>query len=206
MDRISDLLPTRVSLLDRAKSSKDNDSWNDLLRYYQPFITKILVRTGLRGTDLEDARQRVFLKIWNGLTNYERDESRARFRNWLSTLIRNAAIDWHKANRHTRMGTSIDFISEDSLDPDEPEIENAIESEWQKYIVEIAMERLKSVFSGKAFEVFALSLQGVSSDEIASQLNIRKESVYVLRTRVKKRLSLEIKTIRIELEGDASNE
>jgi DNA-directed RNA polymerase specialized sigma24 family protein len=40
---------------------------------------------GLRGPDLEDARQQVPLKLWQGLKNYKRDEKRARFRSWLST-------------------------------------------------------------------------------------------------------------------------
>ncbi len=206
MDRITDILPTRVSLLQQAQSSRESAVWDELLLYYKPFITKILVRTGLRGSDLEDVRQQIFLKLWNGLKTYKRDEKRARFRNWLSTLIRNAAIDWYNANRHDRQKLPIDELGVNDLDPHLPEVECVIEKEWQRHIVETAMEQLKSVFSGKAFEVFAYSLQGVSSDEIARRLGIRKESVYVLKTRVKQRLHVEIRRLRLELEGECGDE
>ena len=85
MDEVTDNLPTRVSLLHQAQASKDAVVWDELLQYYEPFITKILFRMGLRGLVLEDARQQVSLKLWQGLKNYKRYEKRTRFRSWLST-------------------------------------------------------------------------------------------------------------------------
>lgn len=206
MDKSYDCLPTRLSILEKARSDQANAAWDELLVYYRPFITKILVRTGLRGLDLEDVRQQIFLKLWNGLKNYKRDENRARFRNWLSTLVRNAAIDWHKAHRLDQRKLPLDEVGSSDLDPHLPEVEEVIEKEWQRHVVATAMEQLKNVFSGKAFEVFALSMQGMSGEEIAQRLGIRKESVYVLKTRVKQRLHTEIKRLRLELERDYTDE
>ena len=106
LPKFTDVLPTRLTLLQRAQADPDDPAWDDLLQYYDPFIRKILVRVGLRGADLEDASQQVCLKLWKGLASYRRKESGSCFRNWLSALVRNAAIDWMRAQRrqHRKSG------------------------------------------------------------------------------------------------------
>ena len=197
-----DMLPTRHSLIEKARSRNDSETWEDLLDYYESFITKILVRMGFRGMDLEDVRQQVSLKLWQGLKSYQRDAGRARFRNWLSTLIRNSAINWINAQRQVGRESILRSDDLERIAPEGPEIEQLIEQEWQRYVVTLAVENLRQVFSGKALEVFALSLEGESADSIAASLDLRKESVYVLRTRVKARVRQEIARLQLELEGD----
>lgn len=200
-NRFTDVLPTRISLLEKSRSGRDNRAWEELLGYYEPFITKILLRMGFRAADADDARQQVALNLWKGLHSYQAEANGARFRNWFSTLIRNTAIDWIRSQR--RHGGTAPFNPGDldQLGPERPGIDLLIEQEWQQHVVDLAMQNLRQVFSGKAFEVFALTLAGESVDAIAEELDLRKESVYVLRTRVKTRLRHEIRRIRIELEG-----
>jgi len=203
MPMTPDMLPTRHSLISKARSLHDEGAWENLLGYYEPFITKILIRMGFRDADLKDVRQQVSLKLWKGIGSYQRGEHQARFRNWLSTLIRNTAIDWIRSqHRHGREST-LQPDDEERIDPEKSGIENVIEQEWQRHVVSLALENLKQVFSGKALQVFALTLKGESVDSIATILDLRKESVYVLKTRVKTRVSQEIARLRIELEGDA---
>ncbi len=196
-----DMLPTRYSLIERARSHNDSKTWEDLLDYYESFIAKILLRMGFRGMDLEDVRQQVSLKLWQGLKSYQRDAGRARFRNWLSTLIRNAAINWINAQRKVGREFMLQSDEFERIATEGPEMEQLIEQEWQRHVVTLAVENLKQVFSGKALEVFALSLEGESTDSIAAILDLRKESVYVLRTRVKARVRQEIARLQLELEG-----
>ena len=86
---------------------------------------------------------------------------------------------------------------------DVPEVEKQIEEEWRNYLVKVAMERIKEVFTGKAFEVFGLTLEGKSAEEISEDLGLRIDSIYVLRNRVKGRLQHEIQQLRHDLEvGD----
>ena len=56
------------------------------------------------------------------------------------------------------------------------------------------------MFTGNAFEVFALTLEGKSVEEISSELGLRTDSIYVLRNRVKGRLQREIQQLRHDLE------
>ena len=200
MDISTDRLPTRHSLIEEARSKPNGQAWEELLLHYEPFIDKILLMLGLRGADLDDVRQQVLLKLWRGLDAYSRDDGRARFRNWLSTLIRNTAIDWFRKQARGRRHASLADSGE--FDVENPEIERQIEEEWQKHILAIALQNLRQVFSGKAMRVFALSLKGESPEAIADELDLRLESVYVLKTRVKTRLTREIARLRLDLEGE----
>ncbi|MCM8535971.1 MAG: sigma-70 family RNA polymerase sigma factor [Lentisphaeraceae bacterium] len=202
----TDHLPTRVSLLQRASVEQQADAWDELLKYYEPFVKKVLLRWGVSGSDLDDLKQQVFMRLWKGLSNYKRLENGSRFRNWLSTLIRRTAITWYHSNKHKNNEIELDNTIFEELRTSQPEVDKRIEKEWQQYIVDLALNELKQVFSGHAFEVLALSLQGKSGDEIADKLNIRKESVYVLRNRVKVRLRDEIKRLRFTLEGNVKGD
>ena len=199
--KFTDLLPTRMSLLHRASIEQQPEAWDELLKYYEPFVKKILLRSNISGTDLDDARQQVFMRLWKGLLNYKQLNNGSRFRNWLSTLIRRTAINWYNSQKHQRNEIEIDETMLDQLDSKDSEVDELIEKEWQQYIVNLALEQLKTVFTGNAFEVLAMSLEGHSGEEIAQSLNLRKESVYVLRSRVKGRLREEIKSLRYNLEG-----
>lgn len=198
-----DMLPTRHSLISKALSLHDEGAWRELLGYYDPFIMKILIRMGFRNADLKDVQQQVSLKLWKGIDSYQKEDHRARFRNWLSTLIRNSAIDWIRSQQRHGRETVLHQGDLEYIDPERSGIETVIEQEWQKHVVTLAVENLKQVFSGKALQVLALSLKGESVDSISTILDLRKESVYVLKTRVKVRVSQEIARLRIELEGDA---
>ena len=80
------------------------------------------------------------------------------------------------------------------------EIEQMAEKEWRIYISNLAMQNLKKIFSGNAVKAFELSVEGVPGEEIAEKLGIALDSVYNLKSRVKKRLVEEIKILREEYE------
>ena len=195
---------TRPSLIVRARGDEKSPAWEELLSYYEPFVSMVLQRMGFAGEDLEDVRQQVFLKLWNGLEKYEKQEA-VRFRSWLSSLIRNTATDWLRRHAKAEKALSLDAPGTmEQLDlGDVPEVEKQIEEEWRNYLVKVAMDRIKEVFTGKDFEVFGLTLEGKSAEEISEDLGLRIDSIYVLRNRGKGRLQHEIQQLRHDLEvGD----
>lgn len=194
-------MPTRHSLLHRATEGNQSADWDELHAYYEPFVKKILLRLKIRSADLPDVQQQVFMRLWKGLGNYKKLEDGSRFRNWLSTLIRRTAIDWYHQQKKTKKEVELDAEMYDQLNSSEPEIDQLIEKEWQKHIVHLAMEQIHKIFSGNALEVLALTLEGKSAEEISEILELRKESVYVLRSRVRSRLNKEVQKLRINLEG-----
>lgn len=197
-----DALRTRVSLLQRARDDQSQLAWEELLTFYEPFVSKVLASMHFRGADLQDAKQQVFLRLWKGLHTYERDPERAKFRTWFARLIRNTAHNILRSKRRQPQGPSFDdeTSGQSNLLSDDALIEKRVEQEWQEYVVELAMERASKVFSGNAIEVFQMSLQGVPVETIASELNIKTNTVYILKHRVKTVLLREIQQLKQDLE------
>lgn len=194
----TDPLVTRVSLLERACANPEGDAWTELLSYYKPFIVRVLKSLGYREPELSDIQQEVFVKLWKGLELYKRDTNRAKFRTWFSVLIRNVSTDYARATKRRK-------IHLEAVDPmwastEDSKLIELIESEWRRHVVDIAMARVRTVFSGQALKVCLLTLQDFSAEDIAKQLNLKIESVYMLRYRVKARLVMEIKQLKQQLE------
>ena len=202
-----DGLLTRVSLLQRAREEENHPAWEELLSYYEPFVTKVLLSMSFRGADLEDAKQQVFLKLWRGLHTYERDPSRALFRTWFARLIRNTALNIIRSRKRQPTGPSFDDeqTRQANLLSDDSGVDKRVEEEWQQYVVDLAMDRARLVFSGHAIDVFTMSLEGQSVEHIAQTLGIKTNTVYILKHRVKTVLLREIQQLKKDLEELGEN-
>ena len=78
---------TRVTLLMRVKNQHDDKSWEDFVFYYKKkFIYIICRKMGLNHHDGEEVVQKVLLKLWDKLPEFEYDQG-SRFRGW--ALYRN---------------------------------------------------------------------------------------------------------------------
>ena len=147
---------TRVSLLVRAREGDCQLAWEELLGFYEPFVSKVLGSMGFRGADLDDARQQVSLRLWKGLRTYDRDPERAMFRTWFARLIRNTALNMVRSKNRQPTGPSLDDENsgQAAILADDPDIEARVEEEWQEYVVELALDRARTKFSGNAVEVW----------------------------------------------------
>lgn len=127
---------------------------------------------------------------------------RAKFRTWFARLIRNTAHNIQRSKRRQPQGPSFDdeTSGQSNLLSDEALVEKRVEEEWQQYVVELAMDRACKVFSGNAIEVFQMSLKSVSVETIARELNIKTNTVYILKHRVKTVLLREIQQLKDDLE------
>ncbi len=193
-------MKTRYSLLQRAHDTDDEEAWDQFVLHYRRFIAYILRQIGVREDDVDDLTQQILLNLTRNLAKYDR--ARASFRTWLGQVIRNAAkMHFRKLQSRpvevydTDSGFLINGVLQDA------EIDRLIEKEWEDYIATIALERVRETFHGKAVEVFELGLDGQSAAEIAEQTGLTVTSVYKLRTRVKRKLFLEVRALTEELEG-----
>ncbi len=189
---------TRLTLVDRARDLNDNHAWNEFTDYYAGFIRMVLMQLQAPLDDLEDLSQTILVKLWKNLSTVELDRDHARFRTWLGTIIRNTYYT-HCSQAASRKRREAAATTADVVPPD---IEDIIESEWRKHIIALVIERLNASFSGKAMDVFSMTLDGKSADDIASALELTKDSVYVLRNRVQSRFRKEARQLRSYLEFD----
>ncbi|MEJ6572784.1 MAG: sigma-70 family RNA polymerase sigma factor [Akkermansiaceae bacterium] len=189
---------TRLTLVDRARDPNDSRAWDEFTDYYASFIRMVLMQLQAPRDDLEDLSQTILVKLWKNLSTVELGRDHARFRTWLSTVIRNTFYT-HCSQTASRKRRETNAAVADVVPPD---IEHIIESEWRKHIIALVIERLNASFSGKAMDVFTMTLDGKSVDDIASALELTKDSVYVLRNRVQSRFRKEARQLRSHLEFD----
>lgn len=193
---------TKQTLLVRIKNKDDDQAWNEFVIYYESFIKKILRYLKVDLNDEEDLTQEILLKLWKSLQNLDYNPEKARFRTWLSTVIRNKYYDFLRKKQRTIKSTSVseDETFEASAEFDEEEMANFIDLEWRKNITNLALQNLEKVFSRNAIETFKLSLEEVSTKDIARKLGIAENSVYTLRKRVEAKLIREVKRLKEEVE------
>ena len=189
---------TRLTLVDRARDPDDSQAWDEFTDYYASFIRMVLMQLQAPMDDLEDLSQTILVKLWQNLSTVELGRDHARFRTWLGTVIRNTFYT-HCSQAASRKRRETNAAVADVTAPD---IEDIIESEWRKHIIALVIERLNASFSGKAMDVFTMTLDGKSVDDIASALELTKDSVYVLRNRVQSRFRKEARQLRSHLEFD----
>ena len=194
----TDNYQTRQTLIQRACDPGNELAWAEFDKTYRRFIAFVLGRLGVNRDDIDDLTQKIFSTLMQSLSSYDRDK--ATFRTWLSAVIRNTAFaHFKKQKREQKQMARIESESALQL-KDANDVDALIKAEWGVYVANLAMQRVRSQFQGKAIDVFELGLDGVPVEEIAKQTNLSTASVYTLRKRVKKRLYLEIRSLIQELE------
>lgn len=188
---------TRKTLLMRAQDENDNMAWEDFISYYDGFIRIVLKKFLLSEEDKADLLQEILISLWKNLKKYDSDK--AKFRTWLTTIIKNAAIN--KINKNKLKHKLNSPETKEYLMPEKAsEFEQIIQKEWEAYVSTLAFERIKHLFSEKALNCFTLFLDKVSPEDIGERLELSRDSVYKMRARVVKRLQDEIKVIRLDTE------
>ena len=188
---------TRQTLLMRAKNPDDQAAWEEFVAYYKGFLKVVIYKINPSTALSEDFLQSVLLEIWRSLPRFEVDVERAKFRTWLSVLVRNTVLNQIKKEQKQN---KIRKELEPHIQPSEPELDQMVQREWELHISRLALENISKRFTGKAMEVFNMSLQGQTIGSICSELELTPESAYTLKNRVKKYLVREIKRLRSELE------
>ena len=190
---------TRHTLIRRACDAGDQAAWVEFDRIYRRFISFVLGQIGVGRDDVDDVTQQILFTLTRDLPGY--DPGKGRFRAWLSAVIRHAALAHLRRQRseQARLGVVGADLATDSLDR-ESDLDQRIEAEWTTYVANLAMERIRVQFQGRAIEVFELGLDGVPLEEICARTGLTTASAYTLRKRVKKRLYQEIRALINDLE------
>ncbi|EDM29464.1 probable extracytoplasmic function alternative sigma factor [Lentisphaera araneosa HTCC2155] len=188
---------TRHTLLLRANDPNDEQAWEDFVTYYDSFIQMVLNRLLFDLRESDDLRQDILIKLWKNLQSY--DHKKAKFRTWLSTVIRNTVINHLEKSDRKKLLLAPEgslLLETDSQN----DLELHIQAEWETYASSLALEKVKPLFSDNAFKVFSMSLENISVDVISEKLEISTDSVYKMKTRFIKRLHEEINFIRNQTE------
>ena len=193
---------TRYTLLRRLATRHTSDAWEEFLTHYRPYVLMVAKAMQLPHNEAEDVTQDVMVKLWQQLPDKYSQVEGKRFRSWLSTVIRNQVHNYRRKPEVRReLVVEPENVGRMDATPlsSPPEIEEIAEREWHTYIATLAWRRAQPHLTEKECAVFLLRNQGRSPADIARQVAIGRNSVYVYYQRAKDLLREEIRLIRREL-------
>src|ERR1043166_9565329 len=156
-----DLLPTRWTLIERLKNWDDQESWRQFFDTYWKLIYGVAIKSGLTHPEAQDVVQETVMSVCKNMTNFKANPAYGSFKAWLLHLTRWRITDQlRKRGRAViakeelpKSGSNSDTAStpveERVPDPAGNALEAIWNDEWEKHILDAALEKVKQQSSGK---------------------------------------------------------
>jgi RNA polymerase sigma-70 factor (ECF subfamily) len=191
---------TQWSLIVRLQDPRDQEAWMEFSENYHAAIMQSLMRKGLCQQDAEDIAQQVMMSVANTLSKRPHDPDRAKFRTWLKRVIRNAAINaLRDSSKRVLAKGGTDSLSELNSLPLQDDAEELLVQEYQNQLVRVASKAIEDEFQPDTWQMFWRStVLGQPIEQVAKELGKQVGSVYASRSRVMRRLRLEIEKMQDE--------
>jgi RNA polymerase sigma-70 factor, ECF subfamily len=201
----SDASRTSHNLIVKAKA-REPAAWERLAKLYSPLVYFWCQESGLPQADLHDVFQDVFYALARDIDKFHHIESGS-FRGWLRTITRNKVIDHFRRsglepiafggtdalNLFDQIPAAAQKLSTENS-PDRARGRFAQnESEIHQSMLCEALSNVRSCFSEQTWMAFwMVVIDGREAKDVAHELNMRPGTVRVAKSRVLKRLRLEI--------------
>ena len=194
--------PTRLTLLAKLKKTENHEAWLEFETIYRGFILSLILRMGINSADAEDISQAVLTKVWQKIEDFEYNQNKGKFHNWLAAMTRNTVKDFFRTKKNFITGRDSVEYQEHYHDIEEqvlPDIENLAREEWVLHITNLAWDNIKDDIYESKRAVFKLVSAETPTKEIAKQLGISQASVRVYKAEVFEKMRTEITRLNREL-------
>jgi RNA polymerase sigma-70 factor, ECF subfamily len=187
---------TSAGLLQRA-ALRQADAWDKLVSLYGPLVYRWCRLWGLQPKDAENVGQEVFLRVLQGLPEFQRAQDKHTFRGWLFRISRNCFVDHIRQHQSVVQGTGgSDARASLEQFPSNAEDESATAREDEGIVFQQAVELIRGEFSERDWELFSqVVLQGRTAADVAADLNINTNVAYLVKSRVLRRLREEFEDL-----------
>jgi len=200
----ADLLPTRGSLLARLKDWEDNASWREFFDTYWRLLYNFAVQRGLHHEEAQEVVQETVVAVAKSIGKFQYDPKVCRFKTWL------LGVTWSKiANQFARRARTPalpapprpdDSTGTDPLeqipDAQAERWERAWDAEWEKHLMDAAVQRVKRRVSIEQFQMFDLFvLKQWPARDVAKTLGVTIGHVYVAKHRIVRLVRKEIEAL-----------
>ena len=181
---------TSISLLRRLQADDNEAAWERFVELYAPLIFHWSLNHGLNATDAADLVQDVLTVLVVKLPEFQYDPGR-RFRGWLRTVTLNKANDFHRRNSvrpDSDLGEAVSSVPATTTDVDLFD-----EAEYRGFLVERAMRLMQSAFRDDSWQAcWKYVVEGMKAADVARELGITTNMVYLAKSRVLARLRQEL--------------
>ena len=179
---------TRISLLQQLRSKQDSVAWSKFVTLYTPLVHRWISDLGIAEPDRTDIVQDVFIVLLSQVSSFQYDAKKS-FRGWLRTVTLNKTRDLiRKRNRKTEPAflERIELASQNDTD-------YLTQQEYRDHLAKAAMKLMQKNFSPTTWKAcWEHVAVGRSATDVAQELGISVNAVYLARGRVLNRLKREL--------------
>ena len=200
---MKDQYKTRFTLIQRIQTKdRDDATWEDFVDSYENYIYVIIKNFKLNPSLCQDLLQNVLLQLWKDLPKFEYRPNKCRFRTWLSVVTKNVVRTYLKSKAGRNKKQNIEYSSAlHSVDNiSDSEIEEIAEKEWKVFILEKALDNLRSSISERIMIVLQDSFNNTPTKTTAEKLGTKEASIRVYRQRGTNALKKEVLRLNTELD------
>jgi len=171
------------------------DAWRRFIHIFGPVVYEWCRRKGLQPADASDVGQEVFRAVARRIEGFRRDQVGGTFRGWLWTLTRSKIADFYRGTAkepHAIGGSTARMQweavpSRDLLSNESPPTTSTVE------IYRRALELLQHEFKTNTWQAFwRMVIDDQSPAEVAEELAMSTNAVYLAKSRVLRRLREEL--------------
>jgi RNA polymerase sigma-70 factor (ECF subfamily) len=207
MKSVEEMIPTRQSLLSRLKDWNDQESWRAFFDAYWRLIYNAAIKAGLTDAEAQDAVQETLVSVMKSMPNFQYDAKKGSFKGWLLTLTKWRISDQFRKRQRGVEHQRHDFPASDETatiervpDPDGPQLEAIWDEEWERNLVEAAMERVKKKVDPKQYQLFDLYvLKKWTVSKVARTLSVNPGLVYLTKHKINQLIKKEIVHLRTKM-------
>jgi len=182
------MLDTPGSLLERLCQHPDDQSWEQFVVLFTPLFARWAKRLGVPSSDTKDLLQDVFTLLFRKLPEFQYDPTKS-FRGWLWTVFHHQTCAWRKRQSRDLPLTLAQL--EELASPDT--IAEATEAEYRRVVLDRVLQIVRTDFPPQTWQIFwQVAVEGRSGIEVAQQLGVSPNAVYLARGRVLARLRQEM--------------
>jgi RNA polymerase sigma-70 factor (ECF subfamily) len=194
--RGDDFIPTRESLLSRLKRWDDCESWQKFFDIYWRLIYGTARLAGLTDAEAQDIVQETVISVAKNIEGFRYDPAVCSFKTWMLNVTRWRIINQLKRRRRDgaaaleqRDGSAAGQLAE----PATFDLEAIWDAEWERGLLNAALERVKRQVSLEHFQIFDLyCLENWPVQKVAQTLGVSAAKVYLAKHRVGRLLKREI--------------
>ena len=185
---------TSMTLLDRLAVANSAEAWDQFVQLYAPLMLHWNRQAGLQEADARDVAQDAMAFIVTNIQKFTRAREGG-FRRWLKRICFNMLRNHRRKNLK---GMNAADISPEDLQTDG---ENFLFAEnYYQDVFESALRMLHKEFTAMSWDAFlATALMNQPVEQVAKELELTPNAVYIARHRITTRLS---ETVREFVEGD----
>jgi len=203
-----ELVPTRQSLLERLRNLDDHDAWQEFFDTYWKLIYCAAIKFGLSDSEAEEVVQETIIGVARKMETFRYEPHTCSFKGWLMHVTQRRIID-RLRKRQTQPQSFTPLQSDTTTSGMAPQIpdaaaEQAFEGmwaeEWEKNLVDAAMERVKRRVNPEHYQIFYLHIvKNMAARDIGKLLGVSAAKVYVVQHRVAHLIRREVRVLEKKL-------